>query len=484
MLLYGYKSNYTNTRGTHRVMRHHGRSLRLLLGLGDALSAAAVFVMLSELRLGHDWLADWRLIFNEPGAGAGLLAVGWVVAVWSQGLYRMRSRWSLRADARAIAKAALGMALVTFALLYLVKLPEVSRSFVLLFFPVQAAVTLGIRAGIRWAFAAARERGLYQRNLVIVGSGSVAANLGRALEHHPGLGLRITGYVAEKAADQGMPWPYLGTIEQLEEVFDAQIVDEVAICLEVAAWETIGAVIVLCEERQMIVRMPLLAPAILHAVHVENLGGMPVLSLFKGAEQSVHLIPKRAVDLAVGTLALLLALPLFAIIATMILLDSGRPIFFAHERLGRGGRPFKVFKFRTMVPAAEAMLDDPALRARFEQAYKIVDDPRVAGIGRWLRRTSFDELPQLVNVLRGEMSLVGPRPMVADELTQKYGSQRHAILAAKPGMTGLWQISGRSYLTHEERLALDLEYIRKQSFMFDLSILLRTVPIVLRAEGR
>lgn len=467
------------------MTRHHGRSLRLLLAAGDALSAAAVFVLLSELRLGNDWAADWRLIFNEPATLAGLLAVGWVIAVWSQGLYRMRSRWSLRSDARAIAKAALGMALVTFALLYLVKLPEVSRSFVLLFFPAQAAVTFGIRAGIRWAFSAARRRGFNQRNLVIVGSGSVAANLGGALEHHPGLGLRITGYVAGKAADHGMPWPYLGTIEQLEQVFDAQVVDEVAICLEVAAWETIGAVIVLCEERHMTVRMPLLAPAILRdAVHIEDLGGMPVLSLFKGAEQRVHLIPKRAVDLAIGTLALLLALPLFAVIAAMILRDSGRPILFSHGRLGRGGRPFKVYKFRTMVPAAEAMLDDPALRARFEQAYKIVDDPRVTGIGRWLRRTSLDELPQLVNVLRGEMSLVGPRPMVAGELTQKYGTQRHAILAAKPGMTGLWQISGRSYLTHEERLALDLEYISKQSFMFDLSILLRTVPIVLRAEGR
>lgn len=467
------------------MIRRHGRPLRLLLGTTDALSAAAVFVVLSEWRLGPEWQTNWRFLFNDPVTAAALLAVGWVGALWSHGLYRLRARWSLRSDARAVMRAAVGMAIITFALLYLIKLPEVSRSFALLFFPVQAVVTLGTRAVIRRLLSAARRRGLNQRNLVIVGSGTVAATIGRAMEHHPGLGLLITGYVADKAVVGAMPWRYLGTVDELEQVFDSYVVDEVAVCLESAAWETIGEVIALCEERHKIVRMPLVPPAILRRdVHVEDLEGLPVLSLFKGAEQNVQLIPKRAVDLVLGALALVLALPVLAIVAVMILLDSGRPVLFTHLRLGQGARPFKVAKFRTMVPSAEAMLDDPALKARYEQAFKIDDDPRVTKVGRWLRRTSLDELPQLFNVLRGEMSLVGPRPMVVEELTQKYGARRHTVLSVKPGMTGLWQISGRSSLSHAERLDLDLEYIRKQSLAFDLGILLRTIPTMLRADGR
>ncbi|MCK8784727.1 sugar transferase [Roseomonas sp. NAR14] len=197
---------------------------------------------------------------------------------------------------------------------------------------------------------------------------------------------------------------------------------------------------------------------------------------------------KRGFDVGSAGLLLLAASPAFLLIALLIWAEDRGPIFFAHRRIGRGGRYFGCLKFRSMRPdgdriLAELLRTDPAARAEWEATQKLRNDPRVTRIGRILRATSLDELPQLINVLRGEMSLVGPRPVVQKELDGHYGPAAHAYKQVRPGITGLWQVSGRSDTTYATRVALDVAYVDNPSLRKDLHILARTAVVVVQRKG-
>jgi Undecaprenyl-phosphate galactose phosphotransferase WbaP len=203
--------------------------------------------------------------------------------------------------------------------------------------------------------------------------------------------------------------------------------------------------------------------------------------------KSVFPIAKRALDIIGAGLGLVLLSPFFLIVALMVRADGG-PAFFAHQRVGRGGKLFGCLKFRSMVIDSQARLEallasDPAARAEWEATRKLKNDPRITRIGRFLRSTSLDELPQLINVLRGEMSLVGPRPVQEAEIDRYYGASAAHYMAVRPGITGLWQVSGRSETSYESRVALDVSYVARPSMLADLSILLRTPFAVLSRRG-
>jgi len=196
---------------------------------------------------------------------------------------------------------------------------------------------------------------------------------------------------------------------------------------------------------------------------------------------------KRAMDIAIAGAALLLALPLFLVLALAVRADGG-PAFYAHPRVGRFGRLFGCLKFRSMLVDSQARLDallaaDPEARAEWEATRKLRRDPRVTRIGRFLRATSLDELPQLLNVLKGEMSIVGPRPVTEAELDRHYGAAAAHYLSVRPGITGLWQVSGRSETSYDQRVALDVAYVSQPSVLADLRILLRTPVAVLSRRG-
>jgi len=201
-------------------------------------------------------------------------------------------------------------------------------------------------------------------------------------------------------------------------------------------------------------------------------------AIYKNVPSS-YLIVKRIFDFTVSLISLLILIPLFIIIAVLIKLDSPGPIFFIQKRSGFKGKVFNMYKFRSMVSDAEQQLEK--LKSKNEAngcIFKIKNDPRVTRVGRIIRKTSIDELPQLINVLKGEMSIVGPRPPIVNEV-KKYDPWHHLKLSVKPGITGLWQVTGRGNIDFEEMCRLDLKYIRERSVMYDLKIILRTIPVLL-----
>src|SRR5437762_991369 len=213
--------------------------------------------------------------------------------------------------------------------------------------------------------------------------------------------------------------------------------------------------------------------------------GQPLVQLTAPSLKGPQLIAKRALDLIGAGIGLVVLSPVIAILAVLIKLGSPGPVFFTQERVGQGGRRFKIFKLRTMVDGAEGKRDELLSQSVYGDArlFKMPSDPRMTRLGRWLRQTSLDELPQLVNVLRGDMSLVGPRPPLPSEVAL-YEAHHYARFDVKPGMTGPWQVAGRNHVTDFERVvALETEYIRNWSLASDLAILLRTTPAVLRMEG-
>ena len=226
------------------------------------------------------------------------------------------------------------------------------------------------------------------------------------------------------------------------------------------------------------------------------MSSVPVQTIQQSTTQTIGLerdrkalfpIAKRALDIIGAGVGLLLLAPFFLIVALMVRADGG-PAFFAHQRVGRGGKLFGCLKFRSMVIDSQARLEtllanDPAARAEWEATRKLKNDPRITRIGRFLRSTSLDELPQLINVLLGEMSLVGPRPVQEAEIDRYYGASAAHYMAVRPGITGLWQVSGRSETSYESRVALDVSYVSRPSLLADISILLRTPVAVLSRRG-
>lgn len=201
-------------------------------------------------------------------------------------------------------------------------------------------------------------------------------------------------------------------------------------------------------------------------------------------EYNVYKYIKRGIDILVSTIALILLSPVFLLIAILIKLESKGPIFFAHKRIGKNGKTFKLWKFRTMVPNAEALIKTftPEQMKEFKENFKLENDPRITRIGKILRKTSLDELPQLINILKGELSIIGPRPVIKDEL-EKYQNNKWKFLSVTPGLTGYWAANGRSSTTYEQRMTMELYYVDNISWKLDVKIFFKTIISVLKKEG-
>ncbi len=471
------------------MIRRYAVPLHVLFFLSDAFVAAALFAIVSRLRFGVGWEAYWRSTVRAPELIFALYAAVWVSALALNGLYRARYRWNVWTEAFDILKAAAWMAVGTLAFLYAAKLPDVSRFFLVVLFPTQALVTIAGRGLIRVQLRRFRAGGRNIRNVLVVGASERGQEFADKLEANPWLGLRVAGFldddpVAGAALPEGRTW--LGPLDRFDAVIHDTVIDEIAVCIPAGTWdEQVTELVHTAEDEGKIVRVPIgLADRAFTRGLFEELDGMPVYSIVAGPDRAVALGIKRALDLVGAAVGLVLLSPFMALVALAILVRDGRPVFFTHERVGLHGRTFRLLKFRTMVRDAEARLGELLPHnERNGHAFKMKDDPRVTPFGRSLRRTSLDELPQLWNVLRGEMSLVGPRPPLPNEVDDYDGWHRRR-LSMKPGITGLWQVEGRMHPDFDRWVERDLAYIDGWSLSLDLRILARTIPAVLGGTGR
>jgi exopolysaccharide biosynthesis polyprenyl glycosylphosphotransferase len=465
------------------MLRRHGVRFRTALMLLDAVLAGVLLVVLSVLRFGADWSVYWRYIIPEPAALPIVLGLGWVAILASFGLYRPRARLSIRSEAVDVVRATGVLAAIALSLFFVFRLPDVSRGFLLGFFPALAAVTLLDRVVLRLLFRRLRMSGRNIRYVLVIGAGPRAQAFAAQLEDHRELGLEVTGFLDDDPFDLPRGWRQLGHLDAIETVLHDRVVDEVAICLPFSQWDKVDAISQIAEDEGKIVRVPMdVIGRAFSQGRMEDLDGTPVFSLVSGPDRAIGLALKRTVDI-VGSLAALVVLsPVFAIVAIAIRRHDGGPALFRQVRVGLHGRPFEVVKYRTMTIDAEARYDDVVAQSDTRgAAFKMTNDPRITPIGRFLRRTSLDELPQFWNVLRGEMSLVGPRPAPPREV-EAYDMWHRRRLSMKPGITGLWQVTARQSDDFEERAELDLAYIDRWSLMLDMKILLRTIPAAF--EGR
>ena len=468
--------------------------LLLALDLGAMLAAAAAAY---GVRVGL--LTHYTHLF-PPGLPSEMPSHAWWVAgtlllVFARlGLYvKRQSYW------REFETVVTGLAVAFLVVLAVVSLGqlvyEVSRTFLTLTWLFLVITVPFFRwAGKRWLARA----GLWRRSVLVVGGGSTGRLVATAIAHDVFLGYHVVGFLGDGSAERNGSLPggpagearWLGPLAAAEKVMASTGARTVI----VASPHTPGADLV-----RLVNRLHQSADAVLI---VPDLPGIPVLGVEtehffdhqllllrvkNNLSSPTNRALKRLFDFAGGLVLLLLASPVFLLAALAIKIDSPGPVFFGHERVGRGKRLFRCRKFRTMVEDAQGGLaglleKDPELRREWAEDFKLRNDPRVTRVGKLLRRTSLDELPQLINVLAGQMSLVGPRPIVREEM-ERFGDSLATYLWVRPGVTGLWQVSGRTETDYQRRVDLEAWYVRNWTLWLDITILLQTVSAVLRRRG-
>lgn len=377
---------------------------------------------------------------------------------------------------------------VVFIVLFILNVYYVSRAIVLSFAVIDMLLMIGIRILLLHNFRKALGEGRGLLSVLVIGSGDRAAQITKTLKKKAEWGIDIIGYLDNDPALVGstvLDNQVLGTVNDIHTMLKSHVIDEVIVAIPRSMIADVDSIALACEEEGVKFRFMAdifnLAAA---RISLTNLAGIPLLTLDPVALDETKLMIKRGLDLFLTLIALPFILPVIVVVALAIKLDDGGPIFFIQQRVGLKKRIFPMLKFRTMHVNAEEMLKDiEHLNEMDGPNFKIANDPRITRVGRFLRHTSLDELPQLLNVIRGEMSLVGPRPMsIRDvELFDK-GIQRKRF-SVKPGITCIWQVSGRNELPFHKWLELDLLYIDTWSLSLDIWILLKTIPVVLLRKG-
>ena len=362
-----------------------------------------------------------------------------------------------------------------------------TKAFVVTFFCTLLVLRVGGRTMQQSLFVRLRRRGRNLRVALIVGSGPRAARIVREIELHPEYGYIIAGFVDNPMPRPAVKLEYLGRLRELPQVLQKTRVDEVFIALPLRSqYDEILRAIEICEEQGIAVHLPgnLFTLAVAHATST-NLAATPLISIVSsGPMDGIPYLMKRTLDRIGAAVLMLLLSPLFLAISLAIRVTMGSPVLFRQPRVGYQRRVFTCYKFRTMVnDADERMAELEDMNEADGPVFKIKNDPRVTPLGAWLRRTSMDELPQLINVLKGDMSLVGPRPLPLRDVNLFDRPALNRRFSVWPGITCTWQVSGRSATSFEDWISLDLDYVDNWSLGKDLQILLRTVQAVVKGRG-
>ena len=454
--------------------------------VADAATAAIVFLAVSVVRFGDgEWMEIWNRIGIDIRQVAILFGLTWMSALWLVGLYRLRTRWQFRSEAKDILRATILVAALTLSSLFIFKEGNVSRLFLVILFLVQPLVTLSMRAVMRIGLTRLRETGRNTHFMLVVGTGRLAREFADKVEDRGGLGIRVIGHLSvPDGTTVALRRPILGSVDDIDRVFHDQVVDEVAVCLEPNTLHYLDPVTRLAADEGKVVRVPIDPIGLpLPNAREEEFEGYIVRSLAFDQEHDLGLAAKRLVDVGGALAGLILLSPLLLWAALAIRRREGSPVLFSQTRVGLNGRTFTLYKFRSMVCDAEAHKDDVRhLNERSSVMFKSANDPRITRIGRTLRATSIDELPQLWNVLRGDMSLVGPRPSLPEEVAE-FDIWHRRRMSMKPGLTGLWQVEARHEPDFDRWVERDLDYIDRWSLLLDFQIIMRTVPVVLGRTG-
>lgn len=469
----------------------HHRKVRLLFGLSDLVVIASAFLLAYQARIA---LGVYTVPFEHEFyllAPVRALLVGWSAAAWiALGIW-----WQIydRIDAahpRVILANAFRQSLVgavSIVVLDFVLKLDLSRAFLALF------------VGLTWVLLsvfrlnAGRILGLVRREfctpiyIMVVGVGETALRIGRQIEEAAPYGIRLSGFLAEDdAAPQEIElaarYP-VRPLPQLPEMLRRNVIDEIIFAMDSRRITELEEVFLMCDEEGVRTRVAIdFFPHVNSQVYLDRLGTSPLLTFSATPHDEILLLVKRITDMALGGAALILVSPIMLAVALLIKITSPGPVIFRQTRCGLNGRKFAFYKFRSMCRDAEAMRASLEHLNTKSTVFKIPDDPRLTPAGRWLRKFSIDEWPQLWNVVKGDMSLVGPRPPLPDEVEQYKRWQRRR-LRMRPGLTCLWVVNGRDDVDFETWMRMDMQYIDNWSLGLDWKIMLRTIPQVLSGRG-
>ena len=462
------------------------RKARVLFGLSDIVLAAVAFEAAYQTRVFLHLDHEFYMTVERKALVLGFALASWVtIGLWLNVYEKLDSghpRIVLRDAAWQCAYGAL--AVIVFEYLWRM---DLSRFFVFLFaayawvllllFRLTAARVVGV---IRREFAA-------PHYVMVVGTGERAVRLGRDLEQSVHYGVRLRGFLSEKPGaphEINLRTPYrVLPVGDLPAILSEHVIDEVIFAVGSESLADLEEVFLLCDEEGVRTRVAVdFFPHVNSTLSLDRFGATPLLTFSAAPYDEIRLLVKRVMDVAIAAAGLVVLAPFMVLVAILIRLTSPGPAIFRQRRCGLNGRLFVFYKFRSMIDDAEKLRDQYGHLNVRGTAFKIPDDPRLTGLGRWLRKFSVDEWPQLWNVLRGDMSLVGPRPAVPVEVEQ-YARWQRRRLRMRPGLTCLWAISGRDSVDFETWMKLDMQYIDNWSLALDWKILLQTIPRVLTGHG-
>lgn len=420
-----------------------------------------------------------------------IVLIIWSILLFSYDSYHSHRTVPLTREAiTTIRVVVVGIVLLA-TLAYLLPLRQLSRSWFILFAVLAALLLVAEKILLRVLARWVRSKGLNYRTVLIVGTGRRATDIARMIASHRYWGYKILGFVSDghRLSNGWARYRIFGTVPELRNILETgeivEPIDEIVFAVTRKKLDEMKQIFLLCEELGIRTRVAMnFFTNRVARLEIEELEGVPFLTFTTTPSNEAQLALKRALDISVSLLLLALSLPVITLAALLIKITSPGSVLFKQKRIGLNGRMFTLYKFRTMIEDAHARREEVAhLNEMTGPAFKVRVDPRVTPIGRWLRRFSLDELPQLWNVLKGDMSMVGPRPPIPEEVASYHRWHRRR-LSMKPGLTCLWQISGRNEIQDFDRwMKLDLQYIDNWSPRLDLKILLKTIPAVLSGKG-
>lgn len=449
------------------------------------LASLAIALWLAFYRGGPEGVDYILQAVSRPTLDSAIFFLGvftsWAIVLSSFWLYRSKRLASWEDEFFDVLRAVAFCTLIVATLILLAEWHIFPKRFLLIFAATAFFLLFFLRLLKRSLLKQFRLHGRNLRSVVVIGAGNRGQQIVKLIKENPEIGYHFAGFVDDMDEPE-----VIGSLDEISKVLAENVIDEVIICLPIKTfYDRMETVARAAEEQGITVRIysDLFNLRLARAVAGE-IGEAPILSLYATRQTDLQMLVKNVIDFIGALVLLILFSPLLAIIAILIKLTSPGPVFFIQERIGYNKRPFKMFKFRTMV--ADADLKQKELEVLNEAdgpVFKIKNDPRVTAIGKWLRRTSLDELPQLINVVLGDLSLVGPRPLPErdfQKFNQLWFNRRFSV---KPGITCVWQISGRSETSFDKWILQDLEYIDKWSLLLDFKILFKTIPAVMRGTG-